>query len=165
MPSMMSVAERKRVLQLVWLALVSAVVMYGVVRAMIAVPSTNVSPSSEVLGFVLMGLAMANCLGAWWWYRVSLGRLGASLTATGIQQLTEDKRLAIQLGLQSSAIVCGALLEAVAVYGLLGSMIHVPIPFFFEGLAGVSLAGLLVIRLRVFPEVFRLLDQTERGPV
>lgn len=155
-----SLKQRKLVLNLIWGALCLAVVTFGVIHVMLGKAGQG-PESTKLIGYILVFLAVTESFLGWAWHRWTVGRIGDAVTPTAIQRLGPAERQKKQEALQGTAIICLAFFEAIAVYGLVASLLGVPIPYLFETLAGLSLLMLVLYRIQGFHEIFGLLEKLD----
>ena len=65
--------------------------------------------------------------------------------------------------LQSTVIVCLALLEAPVVMGLAYAIVGSGWPYLFEGFATASLIGMIVLRFQGLPAVFDVINRMTKS--
>ena len=156
----MSVAQQKRILHIIWLGMISALVCYWVINLRIAAtPKTGAWPATLPPALIVASLVVPAV--GWGFHRRTMQAVAAQIAPAVFQRLAPAERLSLQHRVQASAILSLISLETVAICGLVNSFAASPYPHLFEWLAGASLAGLVVFRLQEYPEIFSVLDKLE----
>ena len=152
--------QHKFVLNIIWLALCLAVGGYWMVH--LTGGKIGGGPVlTKRIGYVMFVLAPVDVFFGWAWHRWSINRVSGLITPTTFQRLGPKDRQKLQQNLQTAAIVSLGFFEAVAVYGLVLSLIGCPIPYAFEMLAGLGLLMLILYRVQGYHEVFELLERLD----
>lgn len=151
-------AKQKQTLQTIWFAMLSGVGMLcGVATAMSRMIRTGTAP--PIVLNLLLVLAGLDLVLAWAWHRTTVARTEEQLRRAAIPP-PDGLRLIQRL--QTSAILNMALLESLAVYGLLVAVLNPPDVTLSYVLASGSLGGLALFRVRAFPTIFAQLDRIEQ---
>ncbi len=151
-----SVKQRRQVLNILWFAKTSTVGVYWVVHAIVKAKQPH-SSSGAMVG-ILAGLSVVESLGAWMFHHLMLKDVAKNQAGA----LSPEACPAIERQLQSTAVVCLALFETIAVYGFIGSLLGSPYPNTFEWFAGISFLNLVLYRAQAYPAIFQLLDQMKQ---
>jgi len=159
--SSVSLAQRKQVMNIIWFGMTSAVGIYWYVHALAGRRDPNASVALMIM--ILAAISLIEGIGAWVFHRVTLAKISAQVSRVQVTPLSLETIGALQQRLQTTAIICLAMFEAIAVYGLVGSFVGSPYPNTFEWFAVAGLLNLIVYRLHAYPALFGLLDQLERS--
>jgi hypothetical protein len=162
MPPLSPLAQRTRVLQLVWAAFVVAIAAYWLLEIVLTQWVLRPSVALPLLGQGVILLALATYGMAWWWFRWTTDRVIQQLRADRPDRLTEPHRQELASRAQAAVIGCLAFLEAPVIYGLVHSLINAAYPALFDWLALASLAGMVTVRVLAFPIAVELLKRLER---
>ena len=144
--------------------MVTAIICYWIIQAVIG-HQTRTATAPWILPMILMGESVVIYVGGWWWHGRMMRLMAEQVTATHVEQLSVEGRLRLQTRLQASVIICLVLFESPAVFGLVNSFMTSPLPQLFEWLASISLASLIVFRLRGYPTIFQALEHLEHRTV
>jgi hypothetical protein len=154
----LSLTQRKQTLNVIWIAMTSAVLTYWAIHVIVGKQAGSGGESALVAN-LLAAVSVITFGSAWGWFKWSVDGVAGWATPTQAGQRSPEERAALQGRLQAAVIVCAALLEAPSVYGLVVSLTGSPYPGYFETLAILSLVGLVALRVRGVPEVFALMDR------
>ena len=157
-----SVAQRKQVMNIIWVAMTAAVGVYWYVHSVAGVREPNASVAFMVT--ILAAIAFVEGIGAWVFHRVTLANISQQVSRAQLTQLSVETASVLEQRLQTTAIICLAMFEAIVVYGLVGSFVGSPYPNTFEWFAGVGLVNLVIYRFKAYPAIFGLLEQLEKIP-
>lgn len=133
--------------------MVSAIGLYWVLKIFLARPRPSLGSDAMSAGALFIALAIVCYAGAWWWFRRGVD----AVTRPG--RATEETPGHLLMQVQSTVIVCLALLEAPVVMGLAHAMVGSGWPYLFEGFATASLIGMLVLRFQGLPAVFGAINR------
>ena len=153
--------QREQTLNIIWIAMTAAVGVYWYVHHLVGVRGTT--PTTGLMTLLLAGISAAECAGGWIFNQRILTTIADKVSAFQLAGPSAEVRAELEQRLQSTAIICLALFEAIAVYGLVGSFIGSPYPYTFEWFAGVSLMNLVFYRLQVYPRIFQILERLEQA--
>ncbi len=156
-----STAQQKRVLTIIWFAMVVAVVCYSVVERSVSPHLQKSGAMPAVFPVTLIAQSVLLFGGAWWWFARTITAVTAQAAPTAIQRLGPQERRALRARLQQTTIICLACMEAPAVFGLVNSFVASPYPRLFGWLAGASLISLLLFRISGYPAIFAALDKLD----
>ena len=159
LPSEYSTAQLKQSLQKIWLGMVFAIVCYAVLGVVIHVERLGSGPSLTV---VLWGLSIASLGGGWGWYQRRDTRIRERLRRATIQSLTDEERTALRGQLFFSSLVLMGCVESAVVFGLFATLLGDTDRQVFYAVATLSVAALVVFRIRGFPAIWVQLDQLDR---
>ncbi|MBI3319650.1 MAG: hypothetical protein HYZ89_03585 [Candidatus Omnitrophica bacterium] len=151
----MSPQRQKLTLQLIWAIMVAAVVLYGIVASALRgqFPPRH-APAMLLWLFWLFG-AVGIGIG-WLWLGRALGEANARLRGA---RADATQRAGLMQRLVTGAILSLTLTESMAVCGLVLVFVGPLDAVHGQAMVVLSLAGLLALRLRRFPEVFALVDR------
>lgn len=153
-------AQRKQVMNIIWGAMVAAVGIYWYVHLIAGrkEPNSTVSLMIAILAVISVG----ECIGGWIFSHVTLADITQKISRAQLGGSPIGTDGSMEQRLQSTAIICLAMFEAVVVYGLVGSFVGSPYPNTFEGFAVVGLLNLVMYRIKAYPTIFGLLEQLEK---
>jgi F0F1-type ATP synthase membrane subunit c/vacuolar-type H+-ATPase subunit K len=153
-------AQRKQVMNIIWVAMVAAVGIYWYVHII----AGRKEPDSTVglMILILAVISVGECIGGWIFNHVTLADITQKLNRAQLGGSPIDADGTLEQRLQSTAIICLAMFEAVVVYGLVGSFVGSPYPNTFEGFAVVGLLNLVMYRIKAYPTIFSILEQLEK---
>lgn len=148
----------KATLNVIWLALTSAIASYWFIRMTVKV-SAQPNAGTALLAYLLLALAAGVYGAAWWLFQRMISDISREADPLRLQQMNQEQRSALAQRLQNGTITCLGMLEAPAVCGLISVFLGSPIPGMFEGLALTTLAVFVVMRVKGYPVIFQWLDQ------
>jgi hypothetical protein len=153
-------SQRKRVLELMWIAMVLALGGYWMICLMVAnrIPKP---PGTPLIGRMFILISLVTYSLACLWFRWTLDGVASHCQPGRLKRLSVEERDQLQLRLQSTVILCMAFLEAPAIYGLIHGFLSPEYPGLFEMLASTSLLGMVILRARGFSIVYALMDRLE----
>ena len=152
--------HRLNTLLLIWNAITGSIGVYWLFGVLLIKPSAQTSPS-PLVSTIVLALGASTFATAWALYRQHIGSVEAHITPTALQRLSQAERLLLAGRVQSGAIICLALLEAPAIYGLACGLAHVTPRSLLSLLAAASLLACLTFRMIAFPTIRRLIDTLE----
>ena len=150
-------SQRTQTLQIIWTAVTGSTVVYWLLGICLIQPFPQPHASPTVAALMLM-LSASTLATAWALYRRHIGSIEAQLTPTMLQHLGPAERAMLAGRVQSGAIICLALLETPALYGLASGLAHVTSIALLTLLASISLCACLAFRMLALPTIRRLLD-------
>ena len=153
-------SQRTQTLQIIWTAITGSTVVYWLlgIFLMQPFPKPYASPTVTALMLVLSASTLAT---AWALYRHHIGSIEAQLTPTMLQRLGPAERVILAGRVQLGAIICLALLETPALYGLASGLAHVTSISLLTLLASASFLACLAFRMLAFPNIRRLIDMLD----
>ena len=81
---------------------------------------------------ILAAIAFVECIGVWVFHRITLANISQQVSRAQLTQLSVETASVLEQRLQTTAIICLAMFEAIVVYGLVGSFVGSPYPDTFE---------------------------------
>ena len=156
-----SVAQRKQVMSIIWFAMTSAVGVYWYIHSITGGKEPNASVALMVT--ILAAIALAECIGAWVFHRITLANISQQVGRAQVTQLSSEMASVLEQRLQTTAIICLSMFQAIVVYGLVGSFVGSPYPNTFEWFAAIGLLNLVMYRFKAYPIIFSLLEQLEKS--
>ena len=152
-------AQRKQVMNIIWGAMVMAVAIYWYVHLIAGRKEPNSSVGLMIT--ILAVISVGECIGSWIFNRITLADVSQKISRAQLGGSPSHADDSLEQRLQSTAVICLAMFEAVVVYGLVGSFVGSPYPNTFEGFAVVGLLNLVMYRIKAYPTIFGLLEQLE----
>lgn len=156
-----SVAQRKQVMNIIWIAMTAAIGVYWYIHVVAGGRAPNASTALMIM--ILAVISFMECIGAWVFHRVTLANISRQVGRAQVTQLSSETANTLEQRLQTTAIICLAMFEAIVVYGLVGSFVGSPYPNTFEWFAAVGLLNLVSYRFKAYPTIFSLLEQLEKS--
>lgn len=150
-------AQLKQTLNLIWLMLTAAISIYWYVSNLVG--GKGPQAGGDVFLIVLIGLGVVETIGAWVYAQMTVKAVATQLEVSRAGAISTQARTELENRLVTTGIICCALFEAIAVYGLVAALIGTSLPHAFEYFACFSLANLVALRLSVYPRFFDFLDQ------
>ena len=144
-------------MNIIWFGMMAAVGIYWYVHTLAGGKEPNASAAPMIT--ILAAISLVECIGAWVFHRVTLTNISQQVSRAQVTQLSSETASTLEQRLQTTAIICLAMFEAIVVYGLVGSFVGSPYPNTFEWFAAVGLLNLVSYRFKAYPTIFSLLEQ------
>lgn len=152
-----SIGQRRHTLNLIWIMTMTMIPMCWFIN--LKYPKGTIWPVPLVISVAIASLGVYALV--WLGYRMTLTEVNKRIGSTAPSRLTSDGIISLQASLQNTTIAWLVFLEAPTAVGLWVSTHSLASLHLFEWLAISSFIGLVIFRLRGYPQVLALLDKLE----
>ena len=152
-------AQRVRVLNMVWAAMIASVVIYWVLGGCVVKTISRAVPWPSSLLIMLLGVAATSLVGGIVWLSVAVAAIERRTVPMMLQQLTSTDKSILYVRLQFVFLISLALLEMPAILGLINRLADAAHPWMLHVLASSSLTAMGAVRARTFPVIVGLLNR------